>query len=317
MITQPSYDTVNLCLPNEQAGAFNPLEVCKRLGKVNDGYNQHTGQYYYSGYAGDNYKVLINDSGIHLKGSLAKYFCSNPSSVLSHKESLYAIEKLSDELLLPINKATVKRIDLACNIVTNHTPEAYYPLLGNSRYFDRQPSFESLYYRQKGKQKEMILYDKVAELRTKQQSIPKEWNGKNMLRIELKYLKGVANQFNRNEILASTLHEGSFFVDMVNRWLAEFEAIEKLNILNLDYEAMKTPKDFMQSLMIMKLNELGQLKAFEMIEQMRAKDVMQRPEYYCRLKRDVKRLCNSPKHTIESELITELNEKVNAVRLML
>jgi hypothetical protein len=318
MITQPSYDTVNLWLPCEQAGRFNPLEVSKRLNKINDGCNRHTGEHYYSGYAGDNIRVFINSDGISLKGSLAKYFFSKPTSILSHKESLYAIEKLSNELSLPINKATVRRIDLACNIVTNHKPEAYYPFLGNSRHFYRELVFdESLYYKQKSKQKELTLYDKVAELRTKQQSIPKEWNGKNMMRIELKYLKGVANQFNRPEILASTLHEGSFFLDMVNKWLAEYEAIEKLNILNVNYEAMKTPKDFKDHLLQMKINELGQLKTMEIIEQMRAMNVMQRPESYSRLKSDIKQLFNNPKQTKESELITELNEKVNAVRLIL
>lgn len=317
MITQPSYDTVNLWLPSEQAGAFNPLEVSKRLGKVNNGFNQHTGECFYSGYAGDNYKVSISDNGISLKGSLARYYCGNPDSVLTHLDSLYAIEKLSDELLLPIHKATVKRIDLACNIVTDCKPEAYYQFLGNSRHFDRQPVFESLYYRQKSKQKELILYDKVAELKANKQCIPKEWNGKNILRIELKLMNHLTNQFNRPEILASTLHEGSFFLDMVNKWLAEYEAIEKLNILNLNFAQMKTPKDFKDHILLMQLNELGQVKTMEMIKQMKLMDVMDRPEYYCRLKNDIRQLFNSPKHTTESELIKELNEKVNAVKTML
>jgi hypothetical protein len=104
---------------------------------------------------------------------------------------------------------------------------------------------------------------------------------------------------------------------MVNKWLAEYEAIEKLNILNVNYEAMKTPKDFKDHLLMMQINELGQLKTFEMIEQMRQMGVMDRPESYSRLKSDIKQLYSNPKHTIESELITELNEKVNAVKQIL
>jgi hypothetical protein len=100
---------------------------------------------------------------------------------------------------------------------------------------------------------------------------------------------------------------------LVKRWIAEYHAIHKLNEININYTEMNSPKDFMRQMALMQIRQIGQQQTMELVEDMRAKGAFDKPEYYSRLKREIRELCKTPEMTAPTDLITELNKKVNAV----
>lgn len=170
----------------------------------------------------------------------------------------------------------------------------------------------SIYYN--NSLKTMIFYNKMAQGKSKGLIIPEIWHGQNVLRFEMRFEKRVSKQFNMDEINAGILPNEKFYMELVKRWTQGYEAIDKLHQINLNLSNMKSPKDILKHFALMKINELGQDNAIQMIEDLRAKNTFAHKEYYSRIKAEIKELCKAPDLTTTSELITELDKKVRAVR---
>jgi hypothetical protein len=128
------YDTVNLWLPVERAG----IDLLAQIPQYLSGITEHCkedGQLYISGILGSNYKVNISPQGISFKGSLAKYFLPDNFHTLTRSDSERAIEKMADEIHLPMKQAKVTRIDFAQNFIVKYPPEAYYNYLGDCQHY--------------------------------------------------------------------------------------------------------------------------------------------------------------------------------------
>lgn len=302
------YDTVNLWLPMHDIGNLNVSTVLQQM----QDYTEHEtkdGQNYYTG-TFDNYKVSVSGQGVSLKGSLAKYFLPDNFHTLTRSDSTRAFIQLSDELHLPVLKAKVRRIDFAQNLLMDYPPETYYPYLGECRYFLRQPQGKSLYYSNGQKQK--VFYNKVAEGKEKKLIIPDVWNDKNVLRYENRHLNRLTDQFKMPDITASTLTDQDFYMTVFDKWLSDYEAIQKINSINFNLDDMKSPKDFWKQLNLMAVNLIGQEKLMQEIENLRAKKAFDKPEYYSRVKKEIRELCNDEDHTKQSDLISELDRKIKA-----
>lgn len=305
------YDTVNLWLPIHDIGNLNVSNVLQQM----QDYTEHEtkeGQNYYTG-TFDNYKVSVSGQGVSLKGSLAKYFLPDNFHTLTRSDSTRAFIQLSDELHLPVMKAKVRRIDFAQNLLMDYPPETYYPYLGECRYFLRQPQGKSLYYTNGQKQK--VFYNKLAEGKAKKLIIPDVWNGKNVLRYENRHLNRLTDQFKIPDITASTLTDQKFYMDVFDKWHSEYEAIQKINSpFNYNHNKMKSPKDFLKQLNLIAVNLIGQENIMQEIEKLRALKAFDKPEYYSRLKKEIRDLCNDIDHTRQSDLISELDRKIKATK---
>jgi hypothetical protein len=78
---------------------------------------------------------------------------------------------------------------------------------------------------------------------------------------------------------------------------------------------MKSPKDFWQQVQADWIKRTGgELAALERVEQIRRHDAFKNPEYYSRLKREIKQLCQAPDLTTDSMLVHELDKKVRRVK---
>jgi hypothetical protein len=77
---------------------------------------------------------------------------------------------------------------------------------------------------------------------------------------------------------------------------------------------MKSPKDFWKQISLMAINTIGQEKIMQEIESLKTKKAFDKPEYYCRLKNEVRELCKAPDLTASSELMAELDKKVKGAR---
>lgn len=302
------YDSVNLWLPLDKAGSYDFKKTLQSLSGITE-HTKDDGQVYVSGYL-NNYKVNISGQGMSLKGSLAKYFLPDNFHTLTRSDSARAIEMMADELYLPIDKANVSRIDFAQNFLMDFNPEAYYPYLGDSQYYKRLPQDKSLYFTNGLKQK--VFYNKIAEGKAKGLILPDVWNGQNVLRYEIRFISRLLKQFNRAEITASSLSDEKFYMAVFDKWLAEYEAINKLHSINFNLSNMNSPKDFWKQVNLMAINMIGQDKIMQEIENLRHQKAFDKPEYYSRLKKEIKELCKTPEMTASSDLVAELDKKIKA-----
>jgi len=192
----------------------------------------------------------------------------------------------------------------------DYAPEAYYNFLGESQYYNRQPQSNSLYYSNHSRQK--LFYNKTAEAKANGVIPPCNWLGKNILRYEMRFKTRLSKQFNQAEVKANSLTEEKFYQTVYGKWLEEYKAIDKLNSIKFNLSNMNSPKDFKKQLELYAIKKIGQDKLIQEIESMRYRKVFAKPEYYSRLKKDLKELCKTPKMTEKSDLIAELDKKVKS-----
>jgi hypothetical protein len=301
------YDTINLWLSFEKISNFNLSKTLEKL----SGITKHTrdDEIYVSGYL-NNYRVNISEQGVSFKGSLAKYFLSDNFKTLSRSDSARAIEMMSDELSLNVGDATVRRIDFAQNFLMKYKPQAYYNYLGECQYYNRLPQEKSLYYSNTQRQK--LFYNKIAEGKARGLVLPDVWDGQNVLRYEMRFKSRLPKQFKQTEITARNLSNEKFYITVFDKWLAEYESINKLHKINYNLSDMNSPKDFKKQLELFAINIIGQDKIMQEIENMRHLKTFDKPEYYSRLKKEIRELSKTPQMTTSSELVTELDKKIKS-----
>lgn len=304
-------DTVSLWKPVE---CIEESRFMERLSKAIDKPTLHhssEGHRYITGnILGMN--VSASKNGINIKGSLCKSYLGDNFQTLTRQDGKRALEQLTDNLKIDLGTANVRRIDFANNFLMKHPPETYYPYLGSSQNFKRLQQPQSIYY-QKGDTTK-LFYNKIAEGKSKREIIPQIWLQKNVLRFELRYTSRLKKQFNTSLLMANNLFNEVFYIGLVDRWVKEYETINKISSIKLDTKNMKRPKDFFNQLLLQKINEIGQNRLLEEVEGMKAQNVFEHPEYYSRLKADIKRLCSNDLYTESSDLILELDKKIKLVK---
>lgn len=307
------YDTLNLWLPNEAIKESEYLQrVPNLLNNAKETYKQDTGEIYFTGSV-LSMSASISNAGISLKGSICKSYLPDNFHTLTRQDTQRAIEQLEDFLTLPIKEADVKRIDFAQSFTVSQSPQNYFNFLGECNHYKRLTQPKSLYYQNGMRTK--LFYNKIAEGKDKGQTIPPIWANKHILRYELRYTSRLPYQFNKTQIQAQNLYNEGFYIGMVERWIREYESINKNNSIldKMNTKQIETPKDFMYQMALLQIKEVGIQKTFETIEQLKAQNQFKHKEYYSRLKADIKKLCKSEVLTEGSNLIAELDKKVQQI----
>ena len=124
-----------------------------------------------------------------------------------------------------------------------------------------------------------------------------------------------AKSLKKTIIEAKDLFDEQFYILIIDKYVEEFENINKISKINFNIDTMKSPKDFMKQMALLKIQEIGQNETLNIIEEMRSKQVFDKKEYYSRLKSEIKKLCQSPGITESNELINELGQKIKAVKM--
>ena len=304
------FDTLNMYLRQDSVRDIDLLaEIPVHFDKVK--FEETDERVKYSGRLKNLY-VSVSEKGLFISGSLAKYYLSDNMQTLRRQDTEQAIQNLSDDLHLPIDEAQVSRIDFAHNFIMQYEPEVYYPYLGESQYFKRYIQPESLYYKNGSRTK--LFYDKPAEAKSKGYKIPEVWTLKNVLRYEIRYRRRLNKQLKEPEIKAGTLYEEKFYIKLVDRYVSDFKSIHKHSEINLDTENMSTPKDFWDQMALLMIDRIGQNGAVDLVEELRAKDVLDKPEYYSRLKKQIRDKSKKFSASDSTPLIEELESKVSALK---
>jgi hypothetical protein len=299
------FDTVHLRLSQEQT-AGNLLDCLPYLTDISETYKRDGGKFT-TGHAG-NFRIYISDYGINIKGSLAKYYLGTNLHTPTREECKRAFELLADTLHLPIQLATVSRIDIGMNLITQYKPEVYFSYLGQSNYYNRLTQPMSISYQNTQRCKK--FYNKIAEIKSRRAIIPNPYQGKNMLRYELSYLKRLPKQFNRAIITPDTLIEEDFYINLFDRMVKEYEVIQKIGLVNMDISKLRSPKDFMKWINALAIQEKGSDTFLHLVDLLKEQNAFNKPEYYSRLRSEIIRQSGGYTIADTPELVLELNKKI-------
>lgn len=305
-------DTVHLKVPREDLGAIGVENIADMLTSPKHEVDED-GLICLKGRLGQSCRVFYKEGKeLYIKGSLAKYYLDNNIQTLTRSDCMQAIQKLSDSLHLPIDKAKITRLDISTNLVVAHRPETYFPYLGESRYCQRLTQPSAVYWQNGIKTK--LVYNKIEEAKSKKVAIPESIKDQNLFRFEMRYTKRVNQSLKRPDIRANLLADERFYIQLVNSWVDEYNAIDKYHQIKLDKTKMKTPKDFFYQMAMKQIQSMGQNSAIEYVEELRAENVFPKPEYYSRIKREIKDMFSKADESYSTDLIDELNKKVNQVK---
>ena len=222
------YDTLHLWQPIEEVKGFSCDNVLGALNGVRE--TKEVGKNpYYNGYLG-NIKVSVNDTGISLKGSVAKYYNGNNLEPFTLTQTKEAFEKISDILHLKMDSAKCTRLDFEACLKVDYPVKYYLSMLLKCGRYERCEYYSSLYYKLTGEQRELIFYDKIKEMRAKDyNSVPAEYKNKNVLRFGVHYLKSIGKRLKEKgqDVYVSDLVDMSFYNSLQDKYLKEYESINK------------------------------------------------------------------------------------------
>ncbi|KAA6321755.1 hypothetical protein EZS27_028636, partial [termite gut metagenome] len=220
------YDNVDFKLRKDKVGGVDFLRETPLYFDV-------TGEHYFENGKAvsgslNGYKITVTENGVNIRdGSLCKYHLGDNFQTLGRSDTQRAIEKLSDTLHLPINEATVTRLDIAQNFIVKHPLSVYLNHLGELRHGKRSICADSslYYYLNKGV---LIFYDKVKEQKAKGQPIPEIYTGRHTLRYEQRYRKRLPVALGVEQVTGAMLYDEAFYINVVNRWKESYKAIKKI-----------------------------------------------------------------------------------------
>lgn len=305
-------DTLNFWV--DRAEAPDPFIVVPFLVDVEDGYSNKWG-HRSRGRVGD-YRVSVQESGISLQGSLAKFFLPSNLYTLTRAGIGEALEKLSDLLHLDmLSTARVTRLDISTILPTTRPPADYYRYLGQKAYYKRlQAHSDTLYYLTS--KEALCFYDKQREARAKGAVVPSNLEGQNLLRYEVRYLTRIGRQLNNGAPLyAGNLIQPDMYYQLIQRWGQEFKTIHKLRDMNnfTNNTLPTTPKEAKEELFKRLLAKDGPDVVDAFIADLKARKTFQDPKYYTRLKSDLNKTLQGRGTAGESELMKELEGLVDDV----
>ena len=302
-----SFDTVNFRLTKDDSNTDFLSETPCYLQDVNEHHFANGNTVLTGNLSG--YTVSISDYQIKIKDcSLCKWHLGDNFKEMTRGDTKQAVERLSDLLHLPIDKAAVTRLDFALNIITQHPTDVYFRYLGTLSHYKRLVQPDGVYYWQNAEK--FVLYNKVKEQRKAGAVIPDLYQNRNVLRIEQRYLSRINDRL-KYAVTGATLYDESFYNMLLNRWRDTYNDIAKINDVTLNFSAMKTKKDAYR-LGILALIERagGQVEFMAQITEAQKRGELSKKQAY-----DLRAVANEAMKTNEritapNEVITELDGKV-------
>lgn len=308
------YDTLNLKLSVYDAGGCSFLEETPAfLDPLSLGYHEYRGEAAVTGKLG-NLSISANRYQLKVKnGSFCKWYLGDNYQSLSRGDMARAVEKLSDTLHLPLNKASVTRLDIAQNFILKHPISTYLNHLGQLRGAVRLQQPNSLYYSMKGGC--MVFYDKNREQQANKEQTPDLYKGRNVLRYERRFTQRLAAQFGQ-AVTASTLYDEDFYVSLINRWKDDYRLISKVNDISINFQSMTSKRQFYKMAALSLVERFGgQTPFLEQLQEAQKQGTLTAKQAYD-IRQAVKDACNAGEGlTAPNEAITELDKKLmEAVR---
>lgn len=304
------YDTIGLWYPNPSEThnfSYRPVAAC--LDSVySDGVSPRTGFQVAKGTI-DNMRVKTGPLGVHVQGSLARFYHGSNGEILTRRDTERAIQKLSDSLGVPFERARVNRLDIASNFIMRRPAREYLSRFLDCRYLKRSDFSDKETVTYHNGVRAFSGYDKIGEIKRKRQEIPEIFKGHNVLRLELSLRKRVAPQFKLDTVWGCDLYNPNFYVEALKRWHGAYCSVNKLRKgASLDLRGTKV---FERSLAAYGLEAVGGYDvALAMLKSAKESGQIPRQTYY-RLKKSVRDWARLREQGgDETDIIEELDKKV-------
>ena len=309
------YDSVNFWLDRTQGINFDA--VANRLQSARETIDRNTGEIWTYGNL-ENLRATISMAGVSIKGSLAKYYFPNNAYTLNRHQVREAVEKLSDDLGLPMDKARITRVDVSTNFIMTHPTPMYFGALGMCRYYNRvQATNNTLYYHLKGLdcKKSMCFYDKARESQANKIALPGVFEETNLLRYESRWNGRLPQQFKEPQVLGETLSDRRFYNKTLHGWADNYFNIEKKKKLKFDaMQNIKNVGDAVNYICAFAIGRLPTDEVQEVLDELTTNKVFgNNRTYYTRLRQKVKQLTNNTNIMEDDELVKELDGEVNNI----
>lgn len=306
------YDKIKLWAARTRATP----DVSRFLDKAKEQIDHETGEVCTFGSL-NGLKISIYMGGISIIGSLAKFLYPNNIYPLDMNSTAQAIEKLSDNLHLPITDAKVTGLEFGRAFVMAHPVESYLSKLGDMpRLLRYHFDVGTLYYKPRGKQQPKVFafYDKKADAAAKGMVLPVGFEDANLLKYEMRFNGRLPQQMGVPDVKASTLSESGFYRQMIKRYQENYFAISKLNQVKTDVMSeIKTVSDAFDMLVARLINGSDQTQITAFVEELKEAKVFEDRKNYTRLKRKIQEVATKAGVTTSDELIRELDDEIKNV----
>lgn len=260
------------------------------------------------GCGGSYYKVSITPQRVTISDcSLSKWELGSNMLEMDRKATKEVVMCISDLLHLPIDRATVTRMDLAMNVITKHNPSVYINHLGALARYTRLKQQTALYYNQENEQ--FVIYDKLKEQRRAGAIIPVMYQNRNVLRLEQRYKQRISKRF--GIVTGKMLYDEQFYNILLSRLWDTYNAVKKINDYIPNFKVMATNKDFYKMGVMALIEKFGgQNEMLDYVKEAQQTGTLSRMQAsrIRKLITDVGKV--DEKIILQSEVIKELNEKV-------
>jgi len=258
-----------------------------------------------------NYKTfLINfhkDYGIYITGSISNYY-SGYTSILKYRTLRVAIDKLGNELGLELQSARLYRVDLALNIKTDNSIEKYtHRLFTDLPHFKRLEQEDGLRF--EAKKIKIAIYNKKQELFDKRGL---KINS-DILRIELRILKGVSDVLNIKKMEIQDLYNPLIYLKLLHKFQEYYQKIKKQTVLKeIDDVEIITPTILSNHFKRNGIKNIfgSEKDAYRQIEQWDKEGKFKNANDKSRCKKLVSDLSNNKTISAPHPLVEEINQKV-------
>lgn len=270
----------------------------------------------------NNLRVVVNESGISVKGSLSRFFHIDEDNgrrgnlfPLDRHDTQKAIEKMCQKMGgVPMDKAKVRALEFGSFILVNNPVADYLKRCGSYPRLERcQFHPQTLYYKGKGKRppRVLCLYDKRADARAKGYELPQGFERFNLLKFEMRLNGSVGRQLLWGEVIGATLYEQSFYKRVAQVYQEEFAKIVKLPQTTDLTGNIKSVGDGVEVLLSRLIKKSGIEVIDSFIDELKCQNTFADRANYSRLK---KKLCTivgkSPTGDNDS-LLSELQNGIN------
>ena len=260
-------------------------------------------------------KVTANRWQVKVKdASLCKWYLGNNFKTMGRGDIQRAIEKMSDLLHLPMNLATVTRLDVACNFIMQHPIDVYINHLGVLAWAKRLLQPSGLYYHKRDEV--LCFYDKNREQRARGEPIPDLYRGRHVLRYEQRLTHRLASVLGVPAVTGATLYDEAFYISMLERWRGTYNAIKKINDIQLNFAVMKGKRELDRFGRLALIEQLGGEVAFlDQIAEAQKRGELSTKQAHD-MRQAVKSACQEREGlTVKNEAVNELTKKIaEAVR---
>lgn len=257
--------------------------------------------------------LIFSPKGVTISVNPSKWYLDNNDRQLTFTELQQFVPQFINYMGINNSDFWVTGLDFNQDIITDHKPAVYFPLL------DRLPRFNRTQYNgntgimYQTKSRELVIYDKIAEMLAKGHAIPLGYRNQNRLRIEYCINRNFSNSKLKDIITLNDLTAPKNYNKIVGEWYRHFNNIHKLPTLNNDNPTKPDTMKIEDYAILNLIHQIGIEAYCNIVDTDHHKGLYNRNTAYEK-KRKVKAIIerynalNSPVNA--SEALQELNDKV-------